>query len=334
MLVVLGIALFALWLTPSLMRSRNVKPLDVELFRANAPLFLLLGCLMPLANAGSRHAFQFTPAEIDFLFPGPFTRRELLVAKLTTTLPGLLFGSVVLSVIFMGMTPHWAPWFVGVLLAMVLVQLSGIAVMLLQQIVAEYAFSVVRKVAIAIVILVLVFAIVPMISRGARTEGAPPNSSVGAGSPFVDSPVARALSIPFQPLVRTMSADTIGEFLGWGGLSLAIDLALLAAVLRLDVNFNDAAVAASQAYYRRRRQLQQRGGAGWMVLKSPRIGCPRLPWLGRRRSDRPPAIDRGDPRPSRAGSVHGPLWVPDVRRDPWIAAFRGPGSGGPWQATP
>jgi hypothetical protein len=94
------------------------------------------------------------------------------------------------------------------------------------------------------------------------------------------APLGRAIAMPFAPFVRTMSAQSIGELLAWGGVSLAIDLALLAAAIRLDVNYSDVAIASSQAFYRRKKQMQQRGGAGALVLGNARLHCPGLPWLG------------------------------------------------------
>jgi len=270
-LAILGVGAVMLWLAPSLMRGTTADPQDFARFRHVAPLFMLLTCLMPLASAGSRVPLQLTPAEIDFLFPGPFSRREIIVTKLLMTLPGLILSALIVSIVLMKMVPSWPAAALGALLTLSLIQLTGLVVLLLEQMVAAYAFSWARKIALAVVIVVFLAVLGFPLLAGAQSGGL---QALG------QSPVGRAIALPFTPFVRTMAPNSIGEFVLWGGVSLAIDLILLAGVLQLDVNYNDVALAASQAFYRRRKQLQQRGATGWMTLRSPRIACGPLPWLG------------------------------------------------------
>src|SRR4051794_9546309 len=46
------------------------------------PVVLLTFCIANLIGAAGERAIAFTPAETDFLFPGPFTRRQLLLYKI------------------------------------------------------------------------------------------------------------------------------------------------------------------------------------------------------------------------------------------------------------
>ena len=42
-------------------------------------------------------AISFRPAEVDFLFPAPFHRRELLIYKLAKMLLGTVFMALIFS---------------------------------------------------------------------------------------------------------------------------------------------------------------------------------------------------------------------------------------------
>ena len=70
-------------------RLSNDFPKAIE---ENGPIATLAG----LTSAGER-AISFWPSEVDFLFAGPFTRRELLIYKLSSTIAGALFTSLILS---------------------------------------------------------------------------------------------------------------------------------------------------------------------------------------------------------------------------------------------
>src|SRR5262249_57959450 len=62
-----------------------------------APFALLLYCILVISTSGKTVPITFTPAEIQFLFSAPFTRRQLLTYKLINQ----LLLSIPLSV-FMG----------------------------------------------------------------------------------------------------------------------------------------------------------------------------------------------------------------------------------------
>jgi len=51
-------------------------------------VIMLAMSLLALMTSGGEKAVAFTPAEVGFLFPGPFTRRELLAYKIGKALAG------------------------------------------------------------------------------------------------------------------------------------------------------------------------------------------------------------------------------------------------------
>ena len=77
---------------------------------------------------------SFTPAEVNFLFPGPFARRELLLYKVVKSACGATLMSLFLSVVMLRYATLWAACFAGVLLAMLFLQFASMAVALAGQV--------------------------------------------------------------------------------------------------------------------------------------------------------------------------------------------------------
>src|SRR4051812_37900697 len=84
-----GVLVFGLWLGPvlfsTLLHSRpeaGALRTDPRKARQFMPALLLLFCVASLFSTGDK-AISFSPGEVNFLFAGPFTRRQLLGYKLT-----------------------------------------------------------------------------------------------------------------------------------------------------------------------------------------------------------------------------------------------------------
>lgn len=97
----LGLAMVAMWLGPSLLLTGFAGRPDPELVVAFAASGTFLMCLIALLPSGGKGAAYFSPAEIDFLFAGPFTRRALLAYKLGSSAVGWALGSLLFSVSFL-----------------------------------------------------------------------------------------------------------------------------------------------------------------------------------------------------------------------------------------
>ena len=79
LLAAFGLLILVLLMLPTF--SPQYLRSDPAVVRTVAPLAILLFCLMSLLTAPDK-AINFSMAEVEFLFPGPFTRRELLLYKL------------------------------------------------------------------------------------------------------------------------------------------------------------------------------------------------------------------------------------------------------------
>ncbi len=98
----------------------------------------------------------FTPAEVDFLFAAPFSRRELLLYKLAKSGLAVVIISAFFALMMQMSLRSLAAGFVGVLLSLTMIQLVGMTAALASQIVTESAYTRTRQlVLLAAAILVL-----------------------------------------------------------------------------------------------------------------------------------------------------------------------------------
>src|SRR4029079_1701913 len=72
--------------------------------RTLMPLFLLAFVMLFVGGYGES-AIYFSPADVDFLFPGPFSRRDLLLYKLAQSLRSALFAGTFFAI----MAARYAP---------------------------------------------------------------------------------------------------------------------------------------------------------------------------------------------------------------------------------
>jgi hypothetical protein len=84
-----------------------------EVLRDVLPVGLFGLSLMSLLGGTRQEGICFTPAEVDFLFSGPFTRRHLLLYKLSSGMLGSLFAAIFISLLLMRYASLWAAAFIG-----------------------------------------------------------------------------------------------------------------------------------------------------------------------------------------------------------------------------
>ena len=76
---ILGTVMFVAWLSAVSVGTAFSKGRTPEEIMATLPLYLTAFALLPIVFGNEDRAIAFSPAEIGFLFPGPFARRELVL---------------------------------------------------------------------------------------------------------------------------------------------------------------------------------------------------------------------------------------------------------------
>ncbi|MBM3289930.1 MAG: hypothetical protein FJY92_07240, partial [Candidatus Hydrogenedentes bacterium] len=273
-LFVLGLMLIVLWIAPAIILAMKGEKGDVQQFRAIVPLGLLGMCMLSLMTSAGERAIYFSPGEIEFLFPGPFGRREILAYKLLGTVMNVMIGALLFSVIMLRYSATWIAAYVGIVLALVFIQYVTMAVMLAGESFSERAYTRGRK---------LVFYALGLLVAAAAGRVVAFRGEVRSES-FVsllrESPWLAYLLLPFEPFARAMTADTLYPGLAkWAAVCIAMNGALFALIVLLDAEYRETALRVSQRMYTRMRTAQRSGMAQTSISARGR-GVPRLPWLG------------------------------------------------------
>lgn len=244
---------------------------QLETTRVAAPLVLtLLLVLMDLSGRG----LYFRPAEIDFLFPAPVSRADLLLYQLVTR-AGVSLLSGLWTAIFV---VRWAGTVAGGIaaaaLTMVFLQLASQAGSLALAALGARAAPRVRWAFWGVVL--------ALAAVGARSALASiPEGADGAEAfaTFASSPWVVAATAPTQPFARLFTAASVPDALLWLGACLAELGVLTLVILGLDVAYEESAIASSRRVQERLRRM--RSGEGAFLPTASRARRRRVPALPR-----------------------------------------------------
>jgi hypothetical protein len=279
-LLLFTISLMVLWLTPTVfviatMRGQVTAQLN-GIAEPYVSLIITALCLAFVLTSAGEKAISFSPAEVDFLFPAPFHRRELLIYKLSKSALGIVFGALIFSISFLLFLSSWLSAFVGFMLTFALIQLVALMSGLVTQIVAEHAYNRTRKLILA----GLGAAVAAGLAQTYRQAQAQGISELVRS--FLYSWPAMVVLAPFKVFSKTILAeDVFPDLVCWGTAAAAIDLGLLILILKLDADYLEAAAAISQQLYEQLRRTKQGGGIAMPASqRSLKYRIPKLPWLG------------------------------------------------------
>jgi hypothetical protein len=219
------------------------------------------------------NAIAFTGAEVDFLFPGPFTRRTLLGYKILKTALGTAITSLIFSVLLLRYSRSWIACFVGIWLTVQFMQLFAMAVTMVGQTIGERAYSGARRAVLIAAAALGIIAVVPALAANLHSKPLELLTRVHA------TIAGRVLLAPFDVFARTITARP-PDLPNWATLALLIDLLMLAIVIGLDANYLETAAMVSQRRYERRQRARAGGMGGLTQAGGTRIRVVQLPWLG------------------------------------------------------
>jgi hypothetical protein len=274
LLAVFGVLVVGSWIAPSLWQAHSGPRTDPQTVRDAAPLLLLVMAMMALLSSGGEKAVAFTPAEVDFLFPGPFTRRQLLAYKIGKALAGLLFSATLMAVVFLRHAAGWLQAWCGLFLAMLFLHLLSMAITLVAQSAGERVYTRSRKIILAVVLLAAGAAGWPLLKQGGRLGFTQVMHALHG------SRVGTILLAPLDVFGELFTAQTWHAGLVYASLALGINAVLLFVVFYLDADYLEAAASRSQAVYARIQRLRKGGltaiaGPG----KKVRGAVPQLPFM-------------------------------------------------------
>jgi hypothetical protein len=199
-----------------------------------------------------------------------------LIYKLAKTLPGSVLMAWIFSASFLIYLDSWLSAFLGIWLTLAFAQLVTLAAALARQIVAEYAYTVARK------LIGIALAVLAAAGLAQALWQAPVRSIADLARHFRETRTGIVLLAPFEVFSHAILArNWFPELVGWAGGAVAIDLILLALVLKLDADYIEAAAAISQKVYDRALRARRGGGLAPPSSKTAaRIRLRPFPWLG------------------------------------------------------
>lgn len=272
-ILLVGFVMFGFWLLGSFVGTRTSGGITTSSLRGFGSLGLASLWFISLVFTRPEGGVVFRPAEVEFLFPAPISRRQLLLYRIICNSLISLPTAIIFSMFFARNTPMWLGAFLGIWLAFQLLSVSQMAWQLICGI-AQQTF-IARSRGLILTLLAIGIAVAAIFGlQGSRL-------SVESLKDLAETPVARVLLTPFQPYSATMAANGLGALAINGGIALAINLAIIALILRLDGNFMEASVNASQRLAQHMSKARRGVGTFSQGNKSLRgLQIPMLPRLG------------------------------------------------------
>jgi hypothetical protein len=274
-LTLVGLLMFVPWLWSIAMVPPDVGGIDPASLRRFGPLILLAYATLSLITSTGGSALFFTPAEVAFLFPGPFTRRGLLVYKLAGMVFGVLFSSVFFLLVLLRSSRNFLSAYVAIVLAMLFLQLLAMAVGLASDTVAVMATSVRRRLVLGLLVVLAVSAAWSAGTEALRLPAPEVLKKVEA------SPGIRAATMPFRPFILAYTAERVWpDLAGWSAVCLAMLGGLLVAVFAIDAQYLESSAASSARVYEQIQRMRRGGGVAFRrnSKTTSKVRLRMLPW--------------------------------------------------------
>ncbi len=253
--------------------------------------FLLIAAARWWIFGSERGTLAFAPAEVQFLFPAPVSRRALIHAKLVRTQVAILLNTIIFSVLLRGDSASAQGWRRGFALwiGFSVLALHRLGASIVRANALEHERPGQRRSVVPIVIFSALLGAVAwgLISqfeaiRTASTQGA---AAVGRAIVFaLQQPIPLAALWPVRAVIAPVFALNAHDWLVALPFAIGMLLVHYLWVVRLDASFEEAALEATQ--HRAERMLRVRSSqlGKTRSRKGKLVRIPKLPVMG------PPAV--------------------------------------------
>jgi hypothetical protein len=256
---VVGVMLVLVYVLPSSLAAAAGRTNQEQVLRI-APMVMAAVLVLQMLLAADEKAIAFVPAEVDLLFPGPFSRRQLLAYKLVNNAAATMVMALFLSVMLLRHASFWVCAYVGTVLGYTFLQLVSITLAMARETLAERLYTRVRR-----VLLILGLGIVTL-AAWTLLGGAGRDGADAARVLWESAPVRVALA-PFSVFAHIFAARSLAtEFPLYAAAGLGIDLALVGVIFGLDADYREASLNASAKLYERLQRARR--GSIWTAAPS------------------------------------------------------------------
>jgi hypothetical protein len=273
LLAVVGGLVFGSMLLPMLFTPRIQTEGQNEAIRRYGPLALLLYCVLNVMLTTGDRVVSYTPAEVCFLFSGPYRPRQLLLYRIVSGLAAASLTAFFMTLPFTHDAMRWFAAYIAMFLTFALLYLFGLTLGLIASTISALAVTRARQIVLLIVLVALALPVYPLATTFKTT---PPLELV---TRFIDSPTVAIIVAPFRPFVYTFTSQRIWpDLLEWSALALLVDALLLTSTLAMNARFLETSAESSARLYDRLQRMR-RGGVVIGATRA-RYELPMLPWLG------------------------------------------------------
>lgn len=233
----------------------------------------LLGVTLFTVFVRTGRAFYFSPNEINFLFVGPFTRRELIVYKFSAYLAGAILSAAIITPFVLARTGSALGAFTGTFLTIVFVQLNSAAIGTAGQAFEGGWLTRARRPAL---VLALALAAAAMLYATAMPDG----NLLDVLYSFRQSWLGIVILAPYIVFAKLFLAQTLfPDLAGWATVAIIINAALLRAIIALDGRTSDHWLSENSRRRNRWRRIRQ-GGSFWATERTTFRSWRYAPMLG------------------------------------------------------
>ncbi len=236
------------------------------------PLGMLAMSLLTIALT-TGPTFHFSPTEINFLFTGPFRRRDLIIYKFSAYVAGVILSSALIAPFAEAQTGSVFSAFIASLLTLIFVQLNSAVIIMTGQALEGGRFARLRYPALG---LLFAAAVATMLYAWA----APDRSFFDLLSDFRHSWIGTIILIPYIVFAELFVASSLFPHLAfWATIAVLINAALLWAAIMLDARTTDRALKENARNSDRWERIKQ-GGSFWATERTEIRSIRRAPILG------------------------------------------------------
>ncbi|HEX5723970.1 MAG TPA: putative ABC exporter domain-containing protein, partial [Longimicrobiaceae bacterium] len=256
----------------ALSRQEGKAPPTPEEVLAYLPAILLV---VTLLGALSGRSLYFTRPEVDFLFPAPVGRRELLVYSLLARLDIQVLSGLWTALFVLNFAPVAAAAALALVLAFVFMYTTAQALALAAAAAEPWLPRHARRL-IALGLAAAALAVV-----ASAVAAAPPGAELGERvARVVRHPLVRGASVVTRPFAELFVAATWGGALLWTAASLGVIAAEVGLMLAFDVAYTERSLAVSRRVHERLRRMRSGGSTLGAAPSLRRVRLPALPFLG------------------------------------------------------
>ena len=215
------------------------------------PLSMLgLSLLTVMMTTGP--TFHFSPNEINFLFTGPFRRRDLIIYKFGAYVAGVTLTSVFITLIAPPQTGSALSVFIASLLTLVFVQLNSAVISMTGHALDGSRLSKIKWPAIAVLLVTAAAAMV-------HAWVTPDRGIFDLMSEFRHSMIGTIILIPYIVFAELFVAASVSQLALWALVAVFINAALLRAAIILDERTTDRSLAENARLSNRWERIKQGG---------------------------------------------------------------------------